>query len=113
MACRASAAGGVGDSVEPSCVVSPQGDELGDGGVPSLRAGAPVGGSAEAEDGGAGVAGSIAGLALGAAERLRAVGFASAWHGCSPLRDAIERLARLSWVWRRGRARCGGGSSRY
>ena len=61
-------AGGVGDCVEPACIVGLQGDELGDGGVPSLRAGAPVGGSAEAADGGGGVAGAIAGLALGTGE---------------------------------------------
>src|SRR5471032_2773874 len=86
-------AGGVGQRIEPSGIVVLQGDELGDGGLPALPARAAVDGPAVADGGAAGVTGSIARLTLGAGERPIAARLASSWHGCSPLRDAIQGAA--------------------
>src|SRR5436190_23148556 len=77
MACRACPVAPsrvvLGHSLEPGGVVVLQGDEVGDGLAPALRARPSLGGTAEADDGRAGMARPIAGLALGNGERFAAL----------------------------------------
>jgi hypothetical protein len=71
----------LGQCFEPLRVLVLQGDEFGDGIVPALMAAAAVGGSAVADDRGAGVARAIAGLPLGPGKRPVASRFASSGDG--------------------------------
>jgi hypothetical protein len=73
----------IGQGVAPSGVLSLQGDQLSDSVAPALWSGAPMCRGAAADHGGRLcrlMAGAIAGLALGVAKRVLALGFAASRH---------------------------------
>jgi len=94
-----------GQGFGPGGVFGLQGEEFGDGVVPALGTGPPVGGPAIADDGAGlvGLTGPIAGLAFGIAERVSAFRLWVFRHGWSPLRNAwqaepLDRLAQTAAI---------------
>jgi hypothetical protein len=77
---------GLGQRLEPLRILALQGDEFIDGIAPALMAAAAISRPPVANERGAGVARSIACLALGAGERLVTLWLASPGHGPSGFR---------------------------
>jgi hypothetical protein len=83
----------VRQGVAPGGVFGLQGEQLGDGIVPALRAGSPVGWTSIAPHGRrllSLAAGAVAGLAFGVGQRRWAGGLAALGDSVAPLRNAMQ-----------------------